>query len=101
MSTDFRDWSPEIQERCVDSIRAILDRYKIPYKYSNVFRPRHQILLLPDAGHTDALLAVYSTMAVEIEMLKSELYRLRGMTKNEWKSEEEVTEGLLHSTERN
>ena len=40
-----------------------------------------------------ALMAVYVEQDKIIDELRTELYRLRGMTKNEWKE----TEGLLHS----
>lgn len=101
MSTDFRDWSVKLQEQCIDNICDTLDKYNIPYRRDKVNRPRQQITLLPFAGHTDALLVVYATQSIEIERLKNELWKLRGMTKSEWKSEEEVTEGLLHSAKRN
>ena len=101
MSTDFRDWSAKLQEQCIDNICDIFNKYKIPYRRDKINRPRQQITLLPFAGHTDALLAIYATQSIEIERLKNELWRLRGMTKNEWKSEEEAAESLLHGAKRN
>ena len=107
MSTDFREWSAKIQENCIGAICYILRKQGIPYYRDKMNRPRQQIILLPYMNHagfatqTDALLAVFAAKQTEIEMLRNELYKLRGMTKSEWKSEEEVTKGLLHSTERN
>ena len=97
MSLDFRRWSYKAQEQCIDGICDILNKYNIPYKRDKMNRPRHQITLLPFAGHTEALLAVYAEQSIEIETLNNELWKLRGMTKNEWKSEEEAAEDLLHS----
>ena len=91
MSVDFREWSVKLQEQCIDNICSIFNKYKIPYRRDKLNRPRQQITLLPYANHagfatqTDALLAIYATQSIEIERLRNELYRLRGMTKNEWK----------------
>lgn len=107
MSTDFREWSTEIQENCISAICCILRKQGIPHYRDKMNRPRQQITLLPYINHvgfatqTDALLAVFAEKQIEIEMLKNELYKLRGMTKSEWKSEEEATEDLLRSTKRN
>ena len=96
MGTRYTEWSAEIQLRCIDSICRILDKFHIPYYRYKMNRPRQQ-LILPPLASTEALLAVYAHQQVEIEVLRSEIYKLRGMTKSEWKSEEEATEDLLHS----
>lgn len=107
MSLDFRGWSYKAQEQCIDGICDILNKYKIPYRRDKLNHPRQQITLLPYANHagfatqTDALLAIYAVQSIEIEKLKNELWKLRGMTKSEWKSEEEVAESLLHGIKRN
>lgn len=104
---DFRNWNAKIQENCIDAICHIFEKQAIPYHRDKMNRPRQQITLLPYANHvgfatqTDALLAVFAEKQLEIEMLRNELYQLRGMTKGEWKNIEEVTEGVLHGTERN
>ena len=107
MSTDFREWSAEIQENCIGAICCILRKQGIPHYRDKMNRPLQQITLLPYANHTgfatqtDALLAIYAAQSIEIEKLKNELWKLRGMTKSEWKSEEEAAESLLHGTKRN
>ena len=88
MVDNFRDWSAKIQNNCVSAICDILYKNRIPYIRQKMNRPRQQIYLPPFAGHTDALLAVYAAQEIEIERLRNELYKLRGMTKSEWKSEE-------------
>lgn len=96
MGIRYTEWSAELQLRCIDSICRILDKFNVPYYRNKMNRPRQQ-LMLPPLASTEALLAVYAHQQVEIEMLRGEIYKLRGMTKNEWKEAED----LLHSTERN
>lgn len=88
MVDNFRDWNAKVQDGCVSAICDILNKNRIPYIRQRMNRPRQQIYLPPFAGHTDALLAVFAAQEIEIEKLRNELYKLRGITKGEWKSEE-------------
>ena len=71
-------------DRVVSFICKILEEQKIPYKRNRALRPLHQ-LTVPEQLVTKALIAVYVEQDRIIDELRTELYRLRGMTKNEWK----------------
>ena len=77
----------------VNRICGILEKQKIPYRRNKALRPLHQ-LTIPEQLVTKALVAVYVEQDRIIDELRTELYKLRGMTKNEFKE----TEDLLHST---
>lgn len=79
-------------DRVVSFVCDILEKQKIPYRRNKALRPLHQ-LTVPEQLTTKALVAVFIEQDRIIDELRTELYKLRGMTKNEFKE----TEGLLHS----
>lgn len=81
-----------VTDREISCICDILEKQKIPYKRNKILRSLHQ-LTVPEYLTTRALVAVYVSQDKIIDELRTELYKLRGMTKNEWKE----TEDLLHS----
>ena len=99
--SDFLDWPTPRQDVIMHDIRKILEKHHIPYKYERVNRPARSLTLMAPGCDAQALMAVYVEQDKIIDELRTELYRLRGMTKSEWKSEEEAAKDLLHSTERN
>ena len=80
-------------DKVVSFVCDILEKQKIPYRRNKALRPLHQ-LTIPEQLVTKALVAVFVEQDRIIDELRTELYRLRGMTKNEFKE----TEDLLHST---
>lgn len=82
-------------DKIVNFVCDILEKQKIPYRRNKALRPLHQ-LTLPEQAVTRALVAVFVEQDKIIDELRAELYRLRGMTKNELKE----TEDLLHSAKR-
>lgn len=79
-------------DRIVSLVCNILEKQKIPYKRNKILRPQHQ-LKVHEFLTTRALVAVYVEQDKIIDELRTELYKLRGITKNEFKE----TEDLLHS----
>jgi hypothetical protein len=98
--SDFLDWSMQRQNVVIHEIRSILKKYHIPYVYRRLDRPARSINLVTPGCDAQALMAVYVEQDRIIDELRRELFKLRGMTKSEWKSEEEAAEDLLHSTKR-
>lgn len=99
--SDFLAWPAVRQDAVVREVCRILDKNNIPYVHKRINRPARSLTLMAPGCDAQALMAVYVEQDKIIDELRTELYRLRGITKNEWKSEEEAAEGLLHSTERN
>ena len=93
---DFLDWPLPRQEAVVHEICKILDKNDIPYAHKYMNRPARSLTLMAPGCDAQALMAVYVEQDRIIDELRTELYKLRGMTKNEWKE----TEGLRHSTKR-
>lgn len=69
-------------DRVVSCICDILEKQKIPYRRNKVLRPLHQ-LTIPEQLTTKALVAVFNEQDRIIDEFRTELYKLRGMTKNE------------------
>ena len=93
---EFLEWPMVRQDATVREICRILDKNGIPYVHKRVNRPARSLTLMAPGCDAQALMAVYVEQDKIIDELRTELYRLRGMTKNEFKE----TEDLLHSTER-
>ena len=92
--SNFLDWPMARQDMIVHEVRRILDKNGIPYVYKRVNRPARSLTLMAPGCDAQALMAVYVEQDRIIDELRTELYRLRGMTKNEWKEAEDI----LHST---
>lgn len=91
--SDFLEWPLPRQEAVIREVCEILDKNHIPYVYKRVNRPARSLTLMAPGCDAQALMAVYVEQDRIIDELRTELYKLRGMTKNEWKE----TESLLHS----
>ena len=91
---DFLDWPMPRQDMIVREICRILEKHHIPYVRNMVNRPARSLTLTAPGCDAQALMAVYVEQDMIIDELRTELYRLRGMTKNEWKE----TKDLFHST---
>lgn len=98
---DFLEWPAARQDVVVREVCRILDENHIPYIYKRINRPARSLTLTAPGCDAQALMAVYVEQDKIIDELRTELYRLRGMTKSEWKSTEYTPKGLLHSSERN
>lgn len=85
----------ERTDKVISCICSILEEQHIPYRRNKAMRPMHQ-LMLPEHVVTTALVAVFTEQDKIIDELRNELYRLRGMTKNEFKEAED----LLYSEKR-
>ena len=94
---NFLEWPTPRQEVVVREICKILDKNDIPYVRKIMNRPARSLTLMAPGCDAQALMAVYVEQDKIIDELRTELYRLRGMTKNEFKE----IKDLLHSTERN
>ena len=90
---DFLEWPVPRQDAVVREICKILEKHHIPYIRNKVCRPARSLILTAQYCDAQALMAVYVEQDKIIDELRTELYRLRGMTKNEWKE----TKDLLHS----
>ena len=90
---EFLEWSMPRQDVIVREICRILDKNGIPYVHKIMNRPARSLTLMAPGCDAQALMAVYVEQDKIIDELRTELYRLRGMTKNEFKE----TEDLLHS----
>ena len=91
--SDFLEWPMPRQDAVVREICKILEKHHIPYMRNKVCRPARSLTLTAQYCDAQALMAVYVEQDKIIDELRTELYRLRGMTKNEWKE----TKDLLHS----
>ena len=80
---DFLDWSIQRQEVIVREICGILDKNNIPYVRKMMNRPTRSLTLMAPGCDAQALMAVYVEQDRIIDELRTELYRLRGMTKYE------------------
>jgi hypothetical protein len=99
--SDFLDWPMPRQYAVIHEICSILEKHHIPYVCNKMNRPARSLTLMAPGCDAQALMAVYVEQDKIIDELRTELFKLRGMVKNEWKSEEYTAKGLLHSTERN
>lgn len=99
--SDFLGWPMLRQNMVIHEICGILEKHCIPYVRNKMNRPARSLTLMAPGCDAQALMAVYVEQDKIIDELRTELYKLRGMTKNEWKNEEEAAKGLLHSTGRN
>ena len=90
---DFLEWPAARQDAVVHEVCRILDKNHIPYVHKRINRPARSLTLMAPGCDAQALMAVYVEQDRIIDELRTELYKLRGMTKNEWKE----TEDLLHS----
>lgn len=90
---DFLNWPMPRQDVIIHEICRILEKHHIPYVYKRVNRPARSLTLKAPGCDAQALMAVYVEQDRIINELRTELYRLRGITKNEWKE----TKDLLHS----
>lgn len=95
--SDFLNWSMRQQDMIVHEICRILDKNGIPYVRKRMNRPARSLTLMAPGCDAQALMAVYVEQDRIIEELRRELFKLRGMTKNEWKE----TEDLHHSPKWN
>lgn len=93
MMSDFLEWPMLRQDMVIREICRILEEHHIPYMRNKMCRPARSLTLTAQYCDAQALMAVYVEQDRIIDELRTELYRLRGMTKNEWKE----TKGLLHS----
>ena len=91
--SDFLDWPTPRQDAIVREICRILDKNCIPYRHNRMNRPARSLTLMASGCDAQALMAVYVVQDKIIDELRTELFKLRGMTKNEWKE----TKDLLHS----
>ena len=80
---DFLEWPRARQNMIVHEVCRILDKNDIPYVYKRVNRPARSLTLMAPGCDAQALMAVYVEQDKIIDELRTELYRLRGMTKNE------------------
>lgn len=99
--SDFLDWPMLRQDAVIHEICRILEKHHIPYTRKKMNRPARSLTLMAPGCDAQALMAVYVEQDKIIDELRTELYKLRGITKNEWRSEEEAAKDLLHSTKRN
>ena len=95
--SDFLDWSMQRQDVIIHEIRLILEKYHIPYRYQRVNRPARSLTLTAPGCEAQALMAVFVEQDRLIDELRTEIFKLRGMTKNEFKEAEDV----LNNAERN
>lgn len=91
--TDFLEWPMPRQDAVVREVCRILDKHHIPYVHKRMNRPARSLTLMAPGCDAQALMAVFVEQDKIIDELREELFRLRRMTKNEFKE----TEGLLHS----
>lgn len=82
---DFLEQSIVRQEVVIHEICKILEKNGIPYKHNRMNRPARSLTLMAPGCDAQALMAVYVEQDRIIDELRTELYELRGMTKNEWK----------------
>ena len=82
---DFLEWPAVRQDAVVREVCRILDKNYIPYVYKRINRPARSLTLMAPGCDAQALMAVYVEQDKIIDELRTELYRLRGLTKNEWK----------------
>jgi hypothetical protein len=90
---DFLEWPAVRQDAVVREVCRILDKNHIPYVHKRINRPARSLTLMAPGCDAQALMAVYVEQDKIIDELRTELYKLRGMAKNE----QEETEDLLHS----
>ena len=82
---DFLEWPAARQNAVVHEVCRILDKNRIPYVHKRINRPARSLTLMAPGCDAQALMAVYVEQDKIIDELRTELYRLRRMTKNEWK----------------
>lgn len=80
---DFLEWPAARQDAVVREVCGILDKNGIPYVRKRINRPARSLTLMAPGCDAQALMAVYVEQDKIIDELRTELYRLRGMTKNE------------------
>ena len=90
---DFLNWPMPRQDVIVREICRILDKNGIPYVHKRMNRPARSLTLMAPGCDAQALMAVYVEQDRIIDELRTELFKLRGIAKNEFKE----TEDLLHS----
>ena len=80
--SDFLDWPIQRQDVVVHEICKILEKHRIPYRHERMNRPARSLTLTAPGCDAQALMAVYIEQDRLIDELRTELFRLRGMTKN-------------------
>ena len=83
---DFLEWPMPRQDAVVREVCRILEKHHIPYVHERMNRPARSLTLTAMGCDAQALMAVYVEQDRIIDELRTELYKLRGMTKNEWEN---------------
>ena len=79
---EFLEWPMLKQEMVMHEVCKILEKHHIPYRRQRMNRPARSLTLMAPGCDAQALMAVYVEQDKIIDELRTELFRLRGMTKN-------------------